>query len=287
MVSRLMDSERKSILVQFIAVEPLTFYSTSDGTDLVQDILRGQLSRADADIFGQEGTLSTDDHGEFLIFEPADTKNRTLHLPVEHLAYCGALRRMVYDINDRRDPDQIQRREFENVDLANRYAQYIIGPPIFVAVFHGFDNALSYTFVTQSADDACLIVMKLMRAYKTHEQQQGQINQGFSSFHEGTRASSPTGNRQASPFTQVTQPFLTEQRGRSLSPTPYQTSNSYIQDPRQDELIQRLLSNPNLQLVSGTADNIHTMSAQTSMVRVRDYFYSSFSSIVSIEPHQR
>ena len=286
MNSRLMDLERKSILVQFIAVEPLTFYSTSDGTDLVQDILRGQLSRSDADIFGQEGTLSADDHGEFLVFEPADTKNRTLHLPVEHLAYCGALRRMVYDPNDRRDPDQIHRREFENVDLANRYAQYIAGPPIFVAVFHGFDNALCYTFVTQSADDACLIVMKLMRAYKMHEQQQGQSNQGFSSFHEGTRASSPAGNRQASPFAQVTQPFITDQRGRSLSPTPYQTSNSYIQDPRQDELIQRLLANPNLQLVSGAVDNIPMMFGQTSMVSFMCYFYYSSSSILSIKLSQ-
>ena len=51
MVSRFLDLERKSVLVQFIAVEPLTFHSTSDGTDLVQDILRSQLSRSDRDIF--------------------------------------------------------------------------------------------------------------------------------------------------------------------------------------------------------------------------------------------
>ncbi len=180
-----MELERKTILVQFIAVQPLTFYATSDGTDLVQDILKTQLARPDADIFGQEGSLSIDDHAEFLTFEPTDTKNRTLHLPIEHLAYCGALRRMRRDTSDQRNPDQIQRRDFENVDLANRYAHLIVGPPIFVAVFHGFDNALCYTFVTQNADDACLLVMKLMRAFRQYEQQQleqqGQINQGCSS----------------------------------------------------------------------------------------------------------
>ncbi|CAF4629059.1 unnamed protein product, partial [Rotaria magnacalcarata] len=79
--SRFTDLERKTILVQFIAVEPLTFYTTSDGTDLVQDTLRLHLSRQDADILGQEGSLSIDEQGEFLTFEPLDTKNRTLHLP--------------------------------------------------------------------------------------------------------------------------------------------------------------------------------------------------------------
>jgi hypothetical protein len=269
MVSRFMDLERKSVLVQFIAVEPLKFYSTSDGTDLVQDILRSQLSRSNADIFGQEGTLSCDDQGEFLVFEPNDTKNRTLHLPIEHLAYCGALRRMRRDSTDQRDPDQIQRREFENVDLANRFAQYIIGPPIFVAVFHGFDNALCYTFVTQSADDACLIVMKLMRAFKLHEQRQGQGNQGYSSpppIHDGSRVPSPLGIKQTSPFIQSTQPFFNDRRQVLSSPNFPQSSNSYIQDSRQDELIQQLLANPNLQLVNQRIDNFPIMSGQRSMV---------------------
>src|SRR5690348_2867317 len=132
MASHLMDLERKTLLVQFIAVAPLTFYATSDGTDLVQDILRNQLARPEKDIFGQEGSLSIDDQGQFLTFEPSDTNNRTLHLPIEHLAYSGALRRMRHDPSDQRNPDQIARRDFENVDLANRYAHRIIGPPIFV-----------------------------------------------------------------------------------------------------------------------------------------------------------
>jgi hypothetical protein len=277
MVSRFMDLERKSVLVQFIAVEPLKFYSTSDGTDLVQDTLRSQLSRSDAEIYGQEGTLSCDDHGEFLLFEPSDTKNRTLHLPIEHLAYCGALRRMRRDSLDQRDPEQIHRREFENVDLANRFAHYIIGPPIFVAVFHGFDNALCYTFLTQSADDACLVVMKLMRAFKLHEQRQGQVNQGYSSsspIHQGgSRAPSPFGIRQSNSFVQSSQPFLNDHRQFLSSPSFPQSSNSFIQDPRQDELIQRLLSNPNLQLVNPNSANIPMMSGQTSMVSYLLYYF--------------
>ncbi|UJR33974.1 hypothetical protein I4U23_021390 [Adineta vaga] len=252
MVSRFLDLERKTLLVQFVAVEPLKFYSTSDGTDLVQDLLRSQLTRSDTDIFGQDGALSIDDQGEFLTFEPTDTKNRTLHLPIEHLAYCGALRRMVRDDSDHRNPDQIQRREFENVDLANRFAQYIVGPPIFVAVFHGFDHALCYIFLTQSADDSCLLVMKLMRAFKLHEQQleqQGQINQGSPSFpllHGSGRSSSSIDNQRNSPVVQITQPFTSDNRQIS-SPS---NTNSYIQDPNQDELVRRLLANPNLQLVS-------------------------------------
>jgi hypothetical protein len=252
MVSRFTDLERKTLLVQFIAVEPLTFYSTSDGTDLVQDLLRSQLARSDAEIFGQEGSLTIDELGEFFKFEPTDAKNRTLHLPIEHLAYCGALRRMRYDPTDQRDLEHIHRREFENVDLANRFAHYIIGPPIFVAVFHGFDNALCYTFVTQSADDACLLVMKLMRAFKLHEQQ-GQINQGFSSFpplHNSGRSPSPVGVRQGSPLRQSSPAFFTDNRQILSSPILQQTPNTYIQDPRQDELVQRLLANPNLQLVN-------------------------------------
>jgi hypothetical protein len=268
-----MDLERNTVLVQFIAVEPLAFHSTADGTDLVQDILRSQLSRSDADIFGQDGSLSIDEHGEFLTFEPIDSKNRTIHLPVEHLAYCGALRRMRRDSSDHRDADQIYRREFENVDLANRYAQYIIGPPIFVAVFHGFDSALCYTFVTQSSDDACLLVMKLMRAFKAYEQQQGQTNQSYPSFpplQSGSRGPSPIGFKQGSSIGQSSQPFFTDNRPMLSTPIHQQLPNTYIQDPRQDELVQRLLANPNLQLVSQRIDDIPIISPSSSMVR---YFF--------------
>ena len=261
MVSRIAQLERKSILVQFIAVDPLTFYATSDGTDLVQDILRSKLARADADIFGQEGSVSIDEQGEFLTFEPSDTQNRTLHLPIEYLAYSGALRRMRRDTSDQRDSDQIHRRDFENVDLANRYAQYIIGPPIFVAVFHGFDNALCYTFITQSADDACLLVMKLMRAFKLHEQQQQQLEeqgheqQGYPSqtpIHR-TRSPSPLIITQGTPVLQSSQVLCTDHRPYLSCNTYLQTSSAtntfFPQDPCQDEFIQKLLVQPDLQVV--------------------------------------
>ncbi|CAF0774180.1 unnamed protein product [Rotaria sp. Silwood1] len=260
MVSRFSDLERKTLLVQFIAVEPLTFYSTSDGTDLVQDILRVHLARSDADIFGQEGSLSIDELGEFLTFEPIDTKNRTLHLPIEHLAYCGALRRMRREFFDPREPEQIHRREFENVDLANRFAQFIIGPPIFATVFHGFDNALCYIFVTQSADDSCFLVMKLMRAFKLHEQQleqRGQINQAYPSFsplHSGCRSPLPVEIKRESPLLQTSHGFFTDNRQTLSYPlvqrVPSAPINSCVQDPRQDEVIQRLLSNPNFEVVN-------------------------------------
>lgn len=254
-----MELERRTLIVQFIAVKPLTFYATSEGTDLVQDILKAELVRPDADIFGQEGTLSIDDNGEFLTFEPTDTKNRTLHLPIEHLAYCGALRRMLRDQSDQRNPDQIQRRDFENVDLANRYAQYIIGPPIFVAVFHGFDNALCYIFVTQSADDACLSVMKLMRAFKQYEQQleqQGQINQGFSSptHLNSDGVPSPVVIAHGNPMHPLSQTsFIGNSQilpSSAAFTIPNTATSMHMQDPYQDAIIQRILSNPNYHIVN-------------------------------------
>jgi hypothetical protein len=260
MASRPMELERRTLLVQFIAVEPLTFYATSDGTDLVQGILRSHLGKPDANILGQEGSLSIDDNGEFLSFEPSDTKNRALHLPIEHLAYCGALRRMRRESSDERNPDQILKRDFENVDLANRYAQYIIGPPIFVAVFHGFDNALCYTFVTQSADDACLLVMKLMRTFRRYEQQlqeqQGQTNQGFSSNIQDNNAGlpSPVIVNQGDPLPHPSQALFTDNRQILSSPPiiqmPSIASNMYTQNPYQDDFVQNLLSNPNFHIVN-------------------------------------
>mgnify|MGYP001059178602 FL=1 len=249
MISRFLELDRKSFLVQFVAVEPIVFYSTADGTDLVQDILRKHLARDDSEIVGQEGAMSIDDNGEFLTFEPTDTKNRTLHLPVEHLAYSGALRRMKEDKNDTRNPDQIKKRSFENVDLANRYPQDIIGPPVFVGVFHGFDNALCYTFITQSADDACLLVMKLMRVFRQHEQQQieqqGQINQGPSSHlpfnnHNNTTT---TGSPLSVSYAFENPPY------QSLPLNFIQTPNMY----QQDDFIQSILSNPNMQIVDRPA----------------------------------
>ncbi|UJR13391.1 hypothetical protein I4U23_000407 [Adineta vaga] len=259
MTSRYMDLERRTLLVQFIAVEPLTFYATSDGTDLVQDILRAKLARSDADILGQEGSLSISDNGEFLTFEPTDTKNRTLHLPVEHLAYCGALRRLRRDPSDKRNPDQILQRDFENVDLANRYAQHIIGPPIFVSVFHGFDNALCYTFITQSSDDACLLVLKLMRAFNHYEQQQmerqGQINEGHSQSPICNGGSpSSTIIKQETVLPQHKQKMFVNDNQVLSSPTCIQMPNTgttvCVQNSCEDELVQRLLSNPNLQVVN-------------------------------------
>jgi hypothetical protein len=294
MVSRFMELERKTFLVQFIAVQPLTFYATADGTDLVQDVLRSQLARSDADIFGQEGSLSIDDHGEFLTFEPNDTKNRTLHLPIEHLAYCGALRRMRREASDQRNADQIQKRDFENVDLANRYPQNIIGPPIFIAVFHGFDNALCYTFITQNADDACLLVMKLMRVFRQREQQleeQGQINEGLSSrtpINNG-RSPSPVAVSHENPLHQSSQAIFSDHRQLLPSPMILQmhnpTPNMYMQDSYQDDFIQRLLSNPNLQIINQSypssssfithqSDHLPIISAPPPSVCSNDYLES-------------
>lgn len=279
-----MELERKTLLVQFIAVAPLTFYATSDGTDLVQDILRSQLARQEKDIFGQEGSLSIDDQGEFLTFEPSDTKNRTLHLPIEHLAYSGALRRMRHDSSDQRNPDQIPQRDFENVDLANRYAHRIIGPPIFVAVFHGFDNALCYTFITQNADDACLLVMKLMRAFRQYEQQQieqqGQINQGSSSSssphiihpHESIPSSVGVAHPSLS-LHHSSQPFIVDNNPLFVQPTYHLSSNMYNQNICHDDFLERLLSNPNVQVVSQPCAPI--ISAPSSTVSF-DYHSREF-----------
>ena len=246
-----MEFERRTLLVQFISVQPLSFYSTADGTDLVQDILRSQFSRAEKDLLGQEGSISLDDQGEFLSFEPTDTKNRTLHLPIEHLAYAGALRRMRRDSSDQRNPDQILRRDFENVDLANRYAQHIIGPPIFVGVFHGFDKALCYTFVTQSADDACLLVMKLMRAFKSLEEKLDE--QGREREEEQRQGlPSPVSPHQALFVNAADQGGAIHAASPFLhSPYPSSSSNSMFRsNAPHDDLLQQLLhSNPNLQVV--------------------------------------
>ncbi|CAF0895484.1 unnamed protein product [Adineta ricciae] len=259
MASRYMDLERRTLIVQFIAVEPLAFYATSDGTDLVQDILRSKLARPDKDIIGQEGSLSVSDTGEFLAFEPTDTKNRTLHLPVEHLAYCGALRRMRRDPSDDRNPDQIIQRDFENVDLANRYAHRIIGPPIFVAVFHGFDNALCYTFITQSTDDACLLVLKLMRAFNHCEQQhmekQGQVDDNLAKVSIcNSGLPSSTVITQSAALPQRQQTIVVKDNRAISSPTCVQLPNAgttvCVQKSCEDDLVQRLLSHPNLQVVN-------------------------------------
>ncbi|CAF1524615.1 unnamed protein product [Rotaria sp. Silwood1] len=250
MAARFWELERRTLIVQYVGVQPLQFYATSDGTDLVQDILRKQLARSNANIFGQEGSLSINDNGEFLTFEPTDTQNRTLHLPIEHLAFCGALRRMRREPSDQRNPDQIIQREFENVDLANRYAQYIIGPPILVAIFHGFDNALCYTFITQSADDACLSVMKLMRAFRQYEQQQeeqGQINQGLPLpvALNCVEVPSPVVVAQGCPV------YETPQIASSTCiQLPKKVTNMYVQNPCQDDFVQNLLCNPNFQIIN-------------------------------------
>lgn len=247
---RLVELERKTILVQFVGVEPLTFYSTADGTDLVQDILRAQLARSDADIFGQEGSLALDEHGEFLRFEPTDRANRTLHLPVEHLAYSGALRRMRAHSSDSRKADQIYEREFENVDLANRYPQHIVGPPIFVSVFHGFDRSLAYTFLTQSADDACLLVMKLIRTFRAFEQRLAdeQHQQQIDDEHLRQRqpAPAPAPIEQSHPLVSVPVPHPTNVFLSAPPPAPALVS---VAPAYRDELLDHLLCQQNYELV--------------------------------------
>lgn len=165
-----MEFARQQLIVHFIGLEPIEFDSNRDGIDLVQNLLIKQLVRSDKDILGQDGTLSIDDQQQFLSFKARDTRNRSFNVPIEYLAFCSAVRRMkMKSPADQREADFIERRHFENLHLANRYAHLIQGPPIFVAVFHGFDRSLCYTFVTQSSDDACLLVTRLMRAFKSIE----------------------------------------------------------------------------------------------------------------------
>src|SRR5262249_24603742 len=101
-------------------------------------------------------------------------------------------------------------------------------------------------------------------------QQQGQSNQGYPSFppiQSSSGAPSPVGLRQGSPLAQSTQPFVADNRQSLSSPIPHQTSKSYIQDPQQDEFLQRLLaSNPNLRLVNQRIDDIPILSIPSSMV---------------------
>ncbi|CAF2263622.1 unnamed protein product [Rotaria magnacalcarata] len=261
MFSRSVEFERRTLLVQFISVKPLTFYSTADGTDLVQDILRGELSRSDADILGQEGSLSLDDNGEFLSFEPTDTKNRALHLPIEHLAYCGALRRIRRDKSDERNQDQIKLREYENVDLANRYPQHITGPPIFVAIFHGFDNALCYTFVTQSSDDACILVLKLMKVFRQYEQKLRMQNQdaAISPINNNELMPSTTVISQGDPLQCISQASIFD-NAQILSPPSYVQHPHTISNMSNQNLFsgQSMLSSS--ALVSPYADTLPTIS---------------------------
>ncbi|CAF1013342.1 unnamed protein product [Didymodactylos carnosus] len=282
---KLNDLERSSILVQYISTEAIEFYPTADGTDLVQDILRRQLPRNEDNIYGADGSASVE-NDEFFNFYPVDSKQRSIHLPVEHLAYCGALRRMKRDDGGDRENsrDNLVQREFENVDLANRYPYLITGPPIFVAIFHGFDNALCYTFLTQSADDARLLVMKLMRAFHSFENRlqqrmfasQGQQQTGLDHhLHPSSRNVSPFQDRSF-----AGDPRQQNQQRQFFSSSPINTggANNFQSIPHyggqqyntdNDALIQRLLQNPNVQVInspftSNRIDDIPVLSPPTT-----------------------
>ncbi|CAF1512282.1 unnamed protein product, partial [Didymodactylos carnosus] len=144
------------------------------------------------------------------------------------------------------------------------YPQLVIGPPVFVAIFFGFDNALCYTFLTQNTEDARLLVMKLMRAYNTLEARphvsQGQQQTNLDHHHHHHQSSPPNispsqgglfgavpqQKNQQQPF--FSSPSINTSGGSNSQPIMFRSGQQYNMD--NDAIIQRLLQNPNVQMMN-------------------------------------
>lgn len=142
----------------YLGSEPMgELLEGESGSDVIQVPLKRTIMRTNG--YGRECLLSVTNDSLEVAFTKTDKSNSNLKLPIELLAYCGALRQL--------PNGQIRTREFETLDKfpANNDEA---SPPLFVTIFRSLDNENTlycHSFVIKQDDDAMELVKLVMEMY--------------------------------------------------------------------------------------------------------------------------
>jgi hypothetical protein len=132
-----------------------------NGSDAVQVPLRRMILRTGFN--GQEVGIKLTDSA--LVFNSINTDtadSESINLPIDYLAYCGALKQI--------PQDRIEEREFETLDKYPSIDENdsSIPPPLFVTIFRCTENdnmLFCHAFVLKKDDEAMDLVKSVMSVY--------------------------------------------------------------------------------------------------------------------------
>ena len=131
-----------------------------NGSDAIKIPLRRTIMRTDG--VGEEVDLSMTNDSLLVTFvnqKSSDSSNNRIALPIDMLAYCGALRQL--------PRDKIREREFETLDKSPNDGNHQ-DPPLFVTIFRSFENESTlfcHSFVMRKDDEAMELVKLVMEIY--------------------------------------------------------------------------------------------------------------------------
>lgn len=152
----------------YLGSEPMgELLDGENGSDAVQVPLKRTILRTNG--IGEEVDLIiTDDSLYINHLKPNNNisnsndniKGKLLQLPIETLAYCGALKQL--------QPENVNDREFETLDKTPANSKTAGDPPLFVTIFRSLEKEntlLCHSFVIRKDAEAMELVKNVMQVY--------------------------------------------------------------------------------------------------------------------------
>jgi hypothetical protein len=152
----------------YLGSEPMgELLDGENGSDAVQVPLKRTILRTDG--VGEEVDLIITDDSLCINYiqsnnnnnnENNNNKGKLIQLPIETLAYCGALRQL--------QPEKVRDREFETLDKTPIDSKAVADPPLFVTIFRSLEKEntlLCHSFVIRKDIEAMELVKNVMQVY--------------------------------------------------------------------------------------------------------------------------
>ncbi|CAF0892850.1 unnamed protein product [Brachionus calyciflorus] len=153
------EDQKYTVKAMYLGSEPMgELLEGESGSDVIQVPLKRTILRTNS--IGKEVDLSITSDSLIVNFIKQE-RNSTLKLPVELLAYCGALRQL--------PPNQFVSREFETLDKSPPMLPGSFqSPPLFVTIFRCLENENTlycHSFVIRKDEEAMELVKLVMEIY--------------------------------------------------------------------------------------------------------------------------
>ena len=137
----------------YLGSEPMgELLDGENGSDAVQVPLKRTILRTEGVVGDEVDIIITDDSMCINYIKSNNKLNdngKLIQLPIETLAYCGALRQL--------PPESIKDREFETLDKTPADSKSIADPPLFVTIFRSLEKEntlLCHSFVIRKDAEA-------------------------------------------------------------------------------------------------------------------------------------
>lgn len=149
-----------TVRAMYLGSEPMgELLEGENGSDVIQVPLKRTILRTNG--VGKEVELTVT-HDSLQAASSSAPSQRLLKLPIELLAYCGALRQL--------PPEKIRAREFETLDKSPfvNSLNDEINPPLFVTIFRSLESENTlycYSFVLRRDEEAMELVKVVMEIY--------------------------------------------------------------------------------------------------------------------------